>query len=273
MHVQPKAIYLILFSCVMVVLVYLASGINQLQFQPGRVFDLHSNLRAVASLLILIILILILCLLILRPKSKQSNSIPKKTSLLSIIIQCGILFIIICLINRRSYIKNIQPLIPPNIGTITQPNNSFPAHDISEYPPNVVANSLVFFALILLGVIIWQSLHGIRTKRTIRDEIETSAQQTLDAVQGGGNLVNTIIQCYSNMCRILKQHFEIERNSATTTREFENRLIGLGFPEEAVINLTRLFEDVRYGANIPSKIDENRAINSLQAIVHSRDIV
>lgn len=269
MQKQRKVWIFLLLTAALALLVYLASGINQLHFLPGKVFDIHTNLKAIATLLSLMVLVMIVCYIILRPKRRQPTSISKKTSLLSIILQYGLLFFILFLINRRSFTRNIHPLIPPYIQTITKQTNTLPVHDFSGYTPDGTAYFLSFFFLLIFGLIIWQIYQRNKANISIHDEIAANAQQTLDEVSMKGNLGDTIFQCYLNMCRILKKHFGIERNTAMTTREFENKLIKLGFREEAVINLTRLFEDVRYGANTPTKIDEQRAVASLKAIITS----
>jgi hypothetical protein len=52
-----------------------------------------------------------------------------------------------------------------------------------------------------------------------------------------------------------------------TPREFVRSLTAMGLPELAVQRLTRLFEDVRYGARVTGDQEEGEAIASLTAIV------
>jgi hypothetical protein len=54
-----------------------------------------------------------------------------------------------------------------------------------------------------------------------------------------------------------------------TPREFEEQLIHLGFPEENLVELTRLFEKVRYGDLTATKDEEAAAIKALEMIINS----
>jgi len=52
-----------------------------------------------------------------------------------------------------------------------------------------------------------------------------------------------------------------------TTREFEDVLEAAGFPYDPIHELTRLFEAVRYGNWQPTPVDEQNAIQCLEAIM------
>ena len=75
------------------------------------------------------------------------------------------------------------------------------------------------------------------------------------------------MRCYYDMVRVLNEERGITRPRAMTPREFEERLRELGIPDEPVRRLTRLFEEVRYGAKTPGESEEEQAIFCLNAIV------
>jgi len=66
---------------------------------------------------------------------------------------------------------------------------------------------------------------------------------------------------------VLAEEKGVTRESAMTPREFVRSLTTMGLPELAVQRLTRLFEDVRYGARVAGDQEEGEAIASLTAIV------
>jgi hypothetical protein len=66
---------------------------------------------------------------------------------------------------------------------------------------------------------------------------------------------------------VLSEQRNIQRPSHMTPREFETALAGQGLPRDPVQQLTRLFEDVRYGTRQPGEREERLALDSLAAIV------
>jgi hypothetical protein len=75
------------------------------------------------------------------------------------------------------------------------------------------------------------------------------------------------MRCYYEMSRVLRQQRGIRRDQAMTPREFAIFLEEAGLPVEAVGRLTRLFEQVRYGAKVPDRREEAQALASLEAVV------
>jgi hypothetical protein len=71
------------------------------------------------------------------------------------------------------------------------------------------------------------------------------------------------------MVRILNEQRGIQRRKHMTPREFEIRLEEAGFPGEPVRQLTRLFEQVRYGAKALGAQEERQAVACLTAIVEA----
>lgn len=137
-------------------------------------------------------------------------------------------------------------------------------------PPSWVSS----FTNVALGVAACAALAGTfllmrRRWRRPPDPLEKLAQEAqmaIAAIQGGADLRETIIRCYYEMSRVLRRERGIVREQAMTPREFERHLGDLGLPQTPIRDLTRLFEAVRYGAKIPDKTDEDRAISSLSAV-------
>ncbi len=99
------------------------------------------------------------------------------------------------------------------------------------------------------------------------EALAEEAQATLDELEAGGDLRNAIIHCYARMSKVVMEAQGMVRPSAMTPREFEQVLTRVKFPAEAVSNLTRLFEEARYGEISPDEDRAEQALASLRAIV------
>ena len=99
------------------------------------------------------------------------------------------------------------------------------------------------------------------------DELGQQAQDAIDAIEAGADLKDTVMRCYLEMMRVMKEERGIQRQQAMTPREFETRLEAAGIPMTQVRRLTRLFEQARYGDKQLSAQDERQAVISLSAIV------
>jgi hypothetical protein len=115
-------------------------------------------------------------------------------------------------------------------------------------------------------VAIW-IFNSTRTKMSVIDHVQIEASKAWQAILSGKDLRNVILTCYRQMTEALKQEQGIERQSYMTTVEFELSLIEEGIPSEPIHQLTRLFEQVRYGQGQPSQQDEKIAADCLGEIV------
>ena len=104
------------------------------------------------------------------------------------------------------------------------------------------------------------------------DLVGLEAEKAWQALKTGLDLKDVIIKCYLQMSLALKQDQGIERENFMTTGEFENLLEAAGVPHEPIHQLTRLFNAVRYGNWQPNTVDEQKAIQCLEAIMlYSRE--
>jgi hypothetical protein len=94
-------------------------------------------------------------------------------------------------------------------------------------------------------------------------EIGRARQALLD----GADLKDVILRCYQQMSSALQEDQDIERPAYMTTGDFVRVLAAKGVPETPVQQLTRLFDAVRYGHWQPRPGDEQRALDSLNAIL------
>lgn len=98
-------------------------------------------------------------------------------------------------------------------------------------------------------------------------QLAQKAQEAIDAMLAGEDIQDAVIRSYVQMSQVLQQERHIEREADMTPHEFEQLLAQQGFPAGPVHDLTRLFEQARYGNRLTGQREEQRAIASLRAIV------
>lgn len=127
--------------------------------------------------------------------------------------------------------------------------------------------ALVIAALLWYVIVVFyrRSQHPSPRLNTVSE----AAQQAISSFRIGGDFQNMVIRCYAEMSRALKAEKGLARQDAMTVREFERCLTDAGLPSPPVQQLTRIFEDVRYGSKIPDTTEEQRTVASLQAIIEA----
>lgn len=285
MNIKHKLLVLLLSIIVVAALFFLATGLSGVQLAPGTpdIFSFNqappasqgggtpqaSSLMMVLRILYIVTIVLLPVLIILLIVSKQA----RKQFLRSLI---GLVPIIILLFAFRQLTQ--QTARPADTQPPGYPASAQNAQGIGKQTvvtPAATPAWLVTAATIGVAVIITVLVAGIawflvRRNRKEEDsfgQIAQEAQNALDALKSGANLKNVVIRCYYQMNEILKEEKGIRRDASMTPREFETRLEKGGLPGSAVKELTRLFEEVRYGTHVPDMEDEVVAIASLTAIV------
>ncbi len=118
-------------------------------------------------------------------------------------------------------------------------------------PPDwmvLVVSGLVFAIIGLIGWWMWQGRAGTQAPEDdLEDQLAQQAGSALDAIRSGQEPSNVVLRCYRDMERSVKRAHGLSRRASMTPREFERRLVDAGLDAEAVRELTRLFERVRYG--------------------------
>jgi Ca2+/Na+ antiporter len=123
---------------------------------------------------------------------------------------------------------------------------------------------LIFaLAVVLVGVWLWRLSHQPE------QQLEAIAKAAVRDLSQGRAWEDTVIQCYAEMNGVLNKRRGIQRQVAMTPSEFAERLVTFGFPQEAVMRLTRLFERARYGSRESSPVEANEAMICLTDIVQS----
>lgn len=99
------------------------------------------------------------------------------------------------------------------------------------------------------------------------DQLALEAEETLSQVQAGKDIRNAVVACYQRMCQVLQEERRMVRAEGMTPSEFASRLEGAGLPHREVVNLTRLFEAVRYGGHDFTPEEADDAVQCLSAII------
>jgi len=125
--------------------------------------------------------------------------------------------------------------------------------------------------LLALGGAAWLVfwLRGRRKPEQSFEALAAIANAGLQALQGGADWENTIVQCYQRMSAVVNARRRLARQPAVTPREFAGELQRAGLPGEAVRRLTTLFECVRYGEKSTSRGEIDEAVACLTAILQA----
>jgi hypothetical protein len=259
----------------------LSIGITGLSLAPGEVFAMPALIQSSAGgglsggdTLLVILRVLLAIAFVAFPITLAWSILTKegRRRLLANLVLIALLWLGLSFVQQAAQ-EAATGAAPANAGTTAPPTQELlpvmPFPEFTANPPDwtVIAVTLAI-ALLLVGLVaggawlIWQ-----RRQRRPLQRLGEQAQAAIEALQTGGDLRSIVIRCYHDMSEVLQQERNIQRSAAMTPSEFEGALHGKGVPHEAVHQLTRLFEDVRYGAKPTGAREERLAIDSLSAIV------
>ncbi len=286
--ITPHMRTFIFAGLALLALVLVSASLNVLTMDAGQPFSftrvaptlvdntmppgLMRNLLIIFRILIIIgwVLLPIYIIVLLINKDERKRFIRFMAMVLPFIL------LLYFLANNRSNQKTAEDITPRLFG---QPNldlagaTSVPPPEFVPPPTWVTTLTTIAIALaitlILMGIFytIWRrSRERLLLKEPLK-RVERQAQAALDAIRAGGDLSEAILRCYRQMIETLKEYRGIYRDEDMTPHEFELFLEKHGVPGDPVHQLTRLFEEVRYGAARPGRKDEQVAIASLSAIV------
>ncbi len=270
---QKSMIYLALAA---IGLILLAASLPVLQFKPGQpipgaetVFSQSSPLDTVPrpeappllwvlqsalSLVFIVLLGFLVAGLFLQTDIRRLAK-----------IMTGLVALLALLFLLPRVIPN-GPELPPGEGTFKLPATGIysvaPIGNPPAYLYQFVIAGLVLCVIVIGAWLLRQALH----KPAASNGMAEAAGGALQAIQNGQDLGSAIITCYLRMTDIVKEERGLEREESVTPREFQEMLAGKGVPEGPIRQLTRLFEQARYGRAIPKPEDERVAVECLTSI-------
>ncbi|MCL5996641.1 MAG: DUF4129 domain-containing protein [Chloroflexi bacterium] len=139
--------------------------------------------------------------------------------------------------------------------------------DIPDWVVTAISVAAAGTLCVTVIAIVWFVRRRRQKQPTALEQLAEEAQGAIDAIHSGGELRETVLRCYRDMSRVLREERGLQRGTTMTAREFETSLRSTGIPAEPVQQLTRLFEQVRYGHERLGPQEEALAINSLSAII------
>lgn len=286
----PRTWVYILSGVGLLALVLLAISLNALQLAPGHPVSFQqlappvttddSNtswtryLTAAFRVLMIIFWILVPILIIAMLIDKEN----RKRFLISIAIALPFVLLLLYLSTLKPAQKAAADLNLGNFSIATPMPGEVATPPAAEYTPppgwvTSLATALIAVAAAsaVIGAVfvIWRRWKSQSQLQEPLKDVQREAQAALDAIYAGNDLRDTILRCYLQMTEVLRQYRGISRGNDMTPHEFELYLEKRGLPQEPVKQLTRLFEQVRYGALQPKGQDEQIAISSLTAIIRA----
>lgn len=278
---STKQRILILVGLVILVTTVIATSLSQLQLQPGmpipRIQGDNVMAPPVAREPIAIVPVnkfaviffglifagsmLYVIYKLVRGTNWQELLVFIRTAIVVSMVIGSIIFIIFLMPKSDSSAVTEIPLPTP------QP---LPTSPLGSAPPSLLwlVGIGLLIASILVGIWIATSFRQARPL----DLVELEAEKAWQALKTGRDLKDVIITCYRQMSLALEKEKGIERKNFMTTVEFEALLEGMGIPHAPIHQLTDLFNAVRYGNWQPNPVDEQSAIQCLEAIMmYSRE--
>ncbi len=265
-----RKIWIILLALVALTgLIFLASGLEELKFDPPQLVKLENllNLSDITNgeeipesswirylFPAMIILIFILFLGPIRPMTARDLI---KTLLRFALVATVAMLVLGSIAQKNPLFNNEEQ----NVSTIPGAETG-----TQSFAPPVINSTLEFWIAALIVVIVSVVLYIVFNRFIDRwfqpkkglAEIADIARSTLNDLSGSKVSKNTIIQCYVRMNSAVNEYRGITRDAAMTPAEFAYQLESAGLPRDGVQGLTRVFEKVRYGVqNIsPEEIKE-----------------
>jgi hypothetical protein len=271
---------LFVLSIVVVAMLLLSIGLSELEFLPGRPFFLGYSSGSFEGMsepwqtrfLGVVFRVLIIGVVLFVPFSivyVLSSRKARKRLLLDFLRLFVILVSVYVLLQRLRPDIFAPDQVPPQ-AFLDIPEGALAADVDVVLPgwfPLVINVGLALFVaavLVGLGWFVWR-----RRRRTVRslEQLAQPMEEAIEAIHAGADLRGTVMRCYYEMSRVLRQQRGIRRQQAMTPREFVAFLQRAGLPTEAVGRLTELFERVRYGGKAAGREEEVQALACLETIV------
>jgi hypothetical protein len=283
-----KRIWAILSACIAVLmLVFLATSLGGLHFQPGRPLAQGDSITIRVSV---------------EKMAEEIASIPLWKQVVFWVLVSLLVFIVACMFSpewRKRILKyflrfalfvlavfylvrNIRGLLPAlNLDITGAPENNKGSVDtaLAVFTPPKIPSALLY--LISLGVLLtfvfsaflisrwWMHRQRLQKVSQPLENLAEVARSSLVDISAGRNWEDAIIKCYARMNEVVDAQRGLRRRMDLTASEYAKRLEGAGLPGEAVRRLTCLFEVARYGSRQTSREETAEAIACLTTILHA----
>jgi hypothetical protein len=276
-----KRLLLLALSVVIVAMLLLSTGLSELEFLEGQPFPLGRSPAGVeggygglpqGELFALVFRVLMFVAVLLLPFSIIYLIISREARrrlLLRFLLLLPILAALYVLAQQPQH--EVAPPDQDQLQPLSGIPEDVPVAGVDAPPPQWFLSAvsggcalLVAMVIVALGWFVWRS-----RRRIVRplEQLAQQAEETIEDIQAGADLRDTVMRCYFEMGRVLRQQRGIQRHQAMTPREFVAYLEEVGLPTEAAGRLTELFEQVRYGAKSLGQDEGAQALACLETIV------
>jgi len=286
---NKKNRHLIFLVVTIAALILFTASLSNLEFLPGQSFPLGSLVGQEAdtsaeggssglsgallswwavliTLAFIILIILWIIIFIFRPEVRKYLLSRLISYLVLLSLIAGLIFNLRQSINGAEYENATNPQAAPLEDVIPAEETLTPPAIVVDPPRWLVGLITLALFTIILGIVWWVWSRRPHRQADSAELIAKEAEQAAQAIQAGRDLRDTVMNCYLKMTLLMSNQRDIQREQAMTPREFENHLAQIGFSDDHIRRLTRLFENVRYGANIPTEREEREAVACLSAI-------
>ncbi len=284
----PKRFWLLLLATLIVVgTVLLAAGVPRMELLPGQFYALGEGLSFESGMpalgtgsawveiffragLVIAALLLPFGIVYFLVSPKARKQIIRQALVLLLFFA---FYYMVLSAQLGEVLNNVttNEIQSPNLTTDSAPSELPPPPEfVADSPPWLVFVATLGVAILITAIVgggIWLLMNRRRPAPTPLEQLAQEADSALKVIRSGGDLRNTVLRCYAEMSRVLREQRGIERKEAMTPREFEQYLAETGIPAPYVRQLTRLFEDVRYGSKSLGEQEERQAVLCLTAIV------
>jgi hypothetical protein len=150
------------------------------------------------------------------------------------------------------------------------PIEPFTPPEVSPWMSYLISIGVILALLLLTWSLLrwWKRISRPGPVKDPLDDLAAIARSSLDDLKSGQDWDDVIVGCYARMSDTVSRKRGLFRTKAMTPAEFARRLERAGLPGDAVRRLTRLFEAVRYGGRSSSQAEINEAVSCLNAILH-----
>jgi len=282
---KQKLLTVLIFVCLLMVI--LSISLSMLQMQPGKFFlpqfsgqatsgsnqelgDLSWVLILLRGLQLLLIILLPIYLIVglLSKRGRRNLWI----DLVKIIVPFLIIMWISEVSNQLPRNEEQGGLPPGSLDFSNLSGNATVLPDFEANPQSWMLILIIISAAVLVAAVTFFGLRALSKREATYDgefqELASRAQAALDDIEDNQlEFDDVIIRCYAEMSQALQAEKGIKRKEAVTPHEFEKELLAKGFPSHPVKQLTKLFEQVRYGRQQLGKDAKGRAVESLHEII------
>ncbi|HEY5158280.1 MAG TPA: DUF4129 domain-containing protein [Anaerolineales bacterium] len=275
-----KTKILVLGGLSILVLFLLVASLGKLQFKPAKAFAYEQSSGSAPQVVpptwnglvyVIIFMAGVLIILFILLPSDQRKKYLIAFGLLTI---AGI--VILLILSHLSLGKPVlqqqenagNAIISPVPGpTNTRVPEVIPAVFI---PPQVSLWSSFFVALVFILVLAGVGGWVFWSRRKLHAPYESLAEIALSAleeIEAGKDWGDAIVNSYLRMNKAVAEWRGIHRTASMTPAEFAEYLTSTHLPQEAVSQLTTLFERVRYGEKESTPKDIQEAVECLTTIL------